>query len=126
LQLLYSVRRETYNRIGADDGANGPWRQIVLADVHSCGARESCDVGSIVDDDDRAGRPRQLDDRRSCVEEDSARQLLGAQLKKPYTGVEKCAGELEGRRSDACRGIDVDDGAECIDTARPPRRGGRC
>jgi hypothetical protein len=77
------MRGQADDHVVPDNGADVSRREIVLSNVNASGAGESCDVGSIVHDHDRANISCACDNRARCIEQFTPGPLFGADLQEP-------------------------------------------
>jgi hypothetical protein len=102
------MRRQPEHGAGPDNRARGRRREVILADVHSVGAREPGDVRPVVDDEDGARRVRDLPDARRELEEGGPGEGLGANLQEPRAAVQVRGREIDRRPSRAPGRVHVD------------------
>jgi hypothetical protein len=90
------VRRRADDRVRADDRAGVLDGQVVLTNVNTVSARETRDVGPIVDDELRAGIVGEPDERFGKRQPCGARWRLVAKLQQPGAAAEAGRRELVG------------------------------
>jgi hypothetical protein len=106
------VRRESHDRVSADDRPRVRRQQVVLPDMNTRRSREPGDVCTIVDDQPGARGPGILTDRGRELEERAAFQLLRAQLQQARATGQIGAREIARRPSGGRRDAGVDDGVK--------------
>jgi hypothetical protein len=108
--VFNSVSGITNDRVRSKQSTRRCRREVVLTDVDAGGARHSCQICAIVDDDGgviRTGKPH---DRVTDVEEGSRRELFRAQLKNACAPIQKRARQINRRPTRVGRNINVKDG----------------
>src|SRR5262249_19103643 len=111
-QLLGGMRREANRRVWADNRTDARGGQVVLPHVNSSGAADPRDVGSIIHDDKCTCWFSPAHDRRTRVEQPTARAFFGSNLKKACAAVKAGRGEIDKTPAGALRRVRVADRAE--------------